>query len=233
MHSMVAVVTGGTGALGRVVVRRFLAGGVRVAIPTSPHHDAGRSAELFPTDHPFLARADLRSDAEVSAFVSRVKEEFGAIQYLVNIAGGYAGGKAIEEIAVETWDDMLETNLKTAFLMTRAVLPLMRVQKLGRIVNIAAMHAVLPSAGRAAYAVSKRGVVTLTESTHEEIRGSGITVNAIAPGTIATEQNRKSMPGADVSKWVSPEEIAELIWYLCSEQARSISGNTIRVFGAA
>jgi NAD(P)-dependent dehydrogenase (short-subunit alcohol dehydrogenase family) len=115
--------------------------------------------------------------------------------------------------------------------MCRAVLPTMRSQELGRIVNIASMHALSPKPNAAAYAVSKRGVVTLTEAIAEETKGSGITANAIAPSLILTEANKKSMPGSDFSRWVTPEEIADTIFFLCSDGARSISGNVIKVFG--
>jgi NAD(P)-dependent dehydrogenase (short-subunit alcohol dehydrogenase family) len=126
---------------------------------------------------------------------------------------------------------MMAMNLKTTFLMCRAALPAMRKQLFGRIVNIASVHALVPKANASAYAVSKRGVVTLTEAVAEETKGSGITANAIAPSMILTEANKHSMPTADFSKWVTPEEIADTIVFLCSDGARSISGNVIKVFG--
>ena len=126
---------------------------------------------------------------------------------------------------------MLEANLRTAFVMSGAVLPLMRAAHYGRIISIAAMAALSPSASRGPYAIAKRGVVTLTETIAEETKGSGITANAIAPGIIVTAANRASMPSADVSRWVTPEEIAALVLFLCSESARSISGNVLKVYG--
>jgi NAD(P)-dependent dehydrogenase (short-subunit alcohol dehydrogenase family) len=115
--------------------------------------------------------------------------------------------------------------------MSGAVLPLMRAAKRGRIISMAAMAALSPTAGRGAYAIAKRGVVTLTETIAEEVKGSGITANAIAPGIILTPANRASMPSADTSRWVTPEEIAALVLYLCSEDARSVSGNVLKVYG--
>ena len=127
---------------------------------------------------------------------------------------------------------MISLNTTTAFLMSRACIPGMRAKGYGRIINIAALPAVRPTAERAAYAVAKRGVVTLTEVLHQELKGSGITVNAIAPGILLTEANRRSMPGADTTRWVTPAEIAQLILFLCSDDARSISGNTVMVTGS-
>ena len=231
MHGKRAIVSGGAGALGRVVVNEFLAEGVSVAIPVTDAGIAKQSTGLFVPGRTLLAQADLRKEADVSRFLAKVIAEFRGVDYLVNVAGGYAGGNLIEETPVEEWDRMMELNLKIAFLLTRSVLPLMKKQRFGRIVNIAAMPAVLPSTKRVGYAVAKRGVVTLTEVAHEEVKGSGVTVNAIAPSIILTEANLKSMPEADKSKWVTPNEIAKLLLYLCSDDARSVSGNVIRIFG--
>jgi NAD(P)-dependent dehydrogenase (short-subunit alcohol dehydrogenase family) len=229
MAKRVAIVTGGTGGLGQTVVRDFLAGGVPVAIPVSS--GSGHGPEMFPGGQTFIRPADLRDETSVGKFLEAAQHEFGQIDYLVNIAGGYAGGAGIEEITLEEWEGMLDVNLKTAFLMTRGVLPIMKKRGFGRIINIAALPALLPSRNKAAYAVSKRGVVALTELTHEEVKGSGITVNAIAPGIIDTEANRKAMGEKDVARWVTPAEISRLIQYLCSDDARPVSGNIIRAFG--
>jgi NAD(P)-dependent dehydrogenase (short-subunit alcohol dehydrogenase family) len=175
--------------------------------------------------------ADLRREEDVNGFIRAVQKEFGRLDILVNVAGGYAGGNRVEETPVAEWDAMMEMNLKTTFLMCRGVIPLMK--GFGRIVNVAAMPALRPAARRGAYAVSKAGVVTLTEVIHQEVKGTGITVNAIAPSTLLTEANKASMPGADTSAWVPLAEVASLIGYLCSDEARSVSGNTIRIFGAA
>ncbi len=126
---------------------------------------------------------------------------------------------------------MLTANLKTAFLMCSAVLPFMRDAKHGRIISIAAMAALAPAASRGAYAIAKRGVITLTETIAEEVKGTGITANAIAPSIIVTPANRASMPAADVSRWVTPEEIAAIVLFLCSDDARSVSGNVLKVYG--
>jgi NAD(P)-dependent dehydrogenase (short-subunit alcohol dehydrogenase family) len=127
---------------------------------------------------------------------------------------------------------MMDLNLKSAFLCTREALKIMSRKGSGRIVNISAMAGLNPSAGRGAYCISKASVATLTRITAEEVKGTGITVNALAPSIIVTEANVRSSPGEDYSKWVKPEEVAELILYLCSEPARSINGAVIEVKGA-
>ncbi len=206
---------------------------VSVAIPVRSEKSlASLPLDLQPLKEKlFLHRADLTSEGETEEFVHAVVERFGRIDYLVATAGGYAGGKRVEDITHDEWEEQLSLNLTSLFLICRAVLPLMRERGFGRIVTITAMPALTSGAERAAYAVSKRGVVSLTEAIANEVKGTGITANAIAPSIILTEGNRASMPDADTSRWVTPDEIAKLVLFLCSPDARSLSGNAIKAFG--
>jgi NAD(P)-dependent dehydrogenase (short-subunit alcohol dehydrogenase family) len=232
LQNRVALVTGGTGALGRVIVSEFLASGHGVAVPTTPHERKSPPSLPFgATADVHVAEADLSEEGDVQEFVRGTLARFGRIDFLVNTAGGYAGGSPVEEVSLGEWERMMSLNLRTCFLMSRAALKIMRTSHWGRIINIAAMPALLPSTGKAAYAVSKRGVAALTEVIAEESKGSGVTCNAIAPSILLTESNVRSMPDADTSRWVTPEEIAKLVLFLCSDHARSISGNVLRVFG--
>jgi NAD(P)-dependent dehydrogenase (short-subunit alcohol dehydrogenase family) len=149
------------------------------------------------------------------------------VDVLVNAAGGYAGGSPLDQVTLEEWDSMVAVNLRTAFLMTRAVVGGMKARKFGRIVSIAAVAALAGGPRRIPYAVSKAGVVALTRDLASELKGTGVTANAIAPGVILTEANRRSMPQADTSSWVDPEEIASVIEFLCLRESRSISGNVL------
>ena len=220
-----AVVTGGAGALGSAVAHALLEIRVPVAIPMQKGHVAPQPAGVLG------AECDLRDEAQVKAFFGLAAAKQGETDLLVNIAGGFAGGKLIEETTARDLDAMLELNLCTAHLACREVLGGMKKRGFGRIVNVAAMPALHPTARRGSYAIAKRGVVTLTEVIAEETRGTGVTCNAIAPSIIDTPANRKSMPDADPSRWVGPGEIASLILFLCSDEARSISGNVIRIYG--
>ena len=226
MEMNTAIVTGGTGALGRVVASTMMNNGIRVAIPVRP---GSRGGALPPepergTGMMYWREADIGTESGAATFVRETAEQWGGVGILVNCAGGYAGGEKIGEVSSATFEEMLTANLRTAFLMSGAVLPLMRAAKRG-------MAALTPTAARGPYAIAKRGVVTLTETIAEEVKGSGITANAIAPGIILTQANRASMPSADTSRWVTPEEIAALVLYLCSEDARSVSGNVLKVYG--
>jgi NAD(P)-dependent dehydrogenase (short-subunit alcohol dehydrogenase family) len=127
---------------------------------------------------------------------------------------------------------MLSLNLRTAFLLARAVLPHMLKASWGRIVHISSKTAIAPRGKRAAYAVSKMGLITLTEVIAAEIKGSGVTANVILPSTIDTPANRASMPKADTSKWVPAQHIAATMRFLCSNAASSINGARISVYGA-
>ncbi|MBI5474330.1 MAG: SDR family oxidoreductase [Ignavibacteriae bacterium] len=227
-----AIITGGTGALGSVVAARFFDAGARICVPTFANSQGSLPERIVRSSEKCLLRkADLSKESDVKEFVSAVVEKFGTIDILANIAGGYAGGNAIADTPIGQWESMMDMNLKSAFLMSREVLKPMMAARAGRIVNIAAMPAFTSGAKKGAYAISKRGVAALTEILADETKGTGVTVNAIAPSIILTEDNKRSMPDADFEKWVPPDEIADLILFLCSEHGRSISGNVIKVFG--
>ncbi|MDH3252510.1 MAG: SDR family oxidoreductase [Ignavibacteria bacterium] len=228
-----AVITGGTGALGSVVATAFLDKGAHIAIP----YHSDRSLAAIPSgwtkapDQVMLMKADITLESDVQKFCAQAVERFGGIDYLLNIAGGYAGGSTIAETSLEEWERMLDLNLKTAFLMSRQVLPIMMGAHFGRIVNITSKQAVLPGAKAGAYAVAKRGIVTLTEILADEVKGTGITVNALAPSVILTDANRQAMNESDFSRWVSPEELTTLILHICSDESKSVNGNIVKVFG--
>ena len=226
-----AIITGGTGALGSVVIQKFALRGVNLALPVREASSLDYIARSYPANKLYVAVIDLEDESSVASLVRQAVGKFGRIDHLVNIVGGYAGGSPIDKVTLEEWERMMDVNLRTAFLACRAVLPVMRQHAYGRIVNIAAMPALMSGARKGPYAISKRAVISLTETIADETKGTGITANALAPSIILTEANKQSMPDADFSKWVTPEEIADLILYVCSEEARSVSGNVIKIYG--
>ncbi len=229
----VAIITGGTGSLGSALVKTFLDEGARVAVPIHRNRALGalERANAGSLERLVFVPADLASQKDVRHFVGKVLTEWRCVDVLIHAVGSYAGGKRVEEVTEEEWDRLNDVNLKSAFLMCNAVLPSMRERGFGRIVTVGAMHALRPTAKRGPYQISKRALLTLTETIAEEVKGSGITANAIVPSTILTPENVESMPDADTSKWVRPEEIALLAAFLCTVEAGSINGNAIKVYG--
>lgn len=222
-------VTGAFGSLGAAVVHAALATGAKVAAidkSAAPHAETAAAlagARLF-------GGVDLGNDADVSKTFAAIGAEFGGLDALVNIAGTFRW-ETVAEGSLATWDLLFNVNLRSAVAASHAALPLLLRSDAGRIVNIGAAGAVRAGKGMGAYAASKAGVFKLTEALAEELKDRNITVNAILPTTIDTPANRKDMPDADFSRWVRPEQIADVILFLLSDQAQAVTGALIPVAG--
>jgi NAD(P)-dependent dehydrogenase (short-subunit alcohol dehydrogenase family) len=232
LDGRVALITGGTGALGRVVSAAFVAAGAHVVVTYVADAELPGFEAAVPKQGRETAKVDLTSRADVDALVARVVATHGRVDVLLNLAGGFAPG-AIIDTDDRDLDRLFAMNVKTAFLCTRAVLPAMIRQKHGRVVNVSARPALAGGAGVSAYAITKAGVAALTRAVADEVREHGITVNAIAPSTIDTPANRAAMPKADPSRWVKPEEIAATLVFLASDAAAATSGAIIPIYARA
>lgn len=224
-----AVVTGGTGGLGAVVVRRFVDEGMNITISYHSVQELSRLPDRIQT-HITAVRADVTMESDVQQLFDAATSK-GPIDIVVNTVGGFVPGKAITDVTVGDWDSMMNLNLKSTFLCTREALRRMNGQTYGRIVNLSSMSGLNPVAGRSAYIISKSAVSLFTEIAALEQRGSGITVNAIAPSIIDTAANRQSMPDEDFTRWVKPDHLADIICYLCSQEAKDVTGTTIKAAG--
>jgi NAD(P)-dependent dehydrogenase (short-subunit alcohol dehydrogenase family) len=229
----VAIVTGVTGTLGHAVARAFRDAGAHLILVD---RSEGRLPQLFPDlaasdDHFLAASVDLTDPEAVTGMAEETHRRFGRIDILANIAGGYRAGTPVHETSLETWDFMLDLNARTVFIASRAVIPHMLERKSGKIVNVAARAALSGGARMAAYSASKSAVVRLTESMSAELKKSGINVNCILPGTIDTPDNREAMPNADHSRWVAPADLAQVILFLASDEARAVHGASVPVYG--
>jgi NAD(P)-dependent dehydrogenase (short-subunit alcohol dehydrogenase family) len=236
LSSKIAIVTGGTGGLGSAVVAELLSAGATVSVPMRDANelDALRQRLSLPADAPLSgAEVDLTDEAAVNAYMRRVASEHGGIDILVNIAGGFGGGKPVHEAGWAIWEEQLALNLKTAVLSCAGAIPHMLARGGGAIVNVGSRTATQAGKNTAAYAASKRAVLQLTEALAAELRDQNITANAILPSVIDTPANRKSMPNADHTRWVQPAEIAAVISFLVGPHARIISGAAIPVYGRA
>lgn len=229
----VVLVSGGTGALGSEVSLAFLKANASVAI-TYLHDDQTLKSKLGNLiKNAFLIKADLGQEEQVKKTISEIVKKFGRIDVLANVIGGYIAGKPVTEIDEKDWDTMMNMNLKTAFLTSKHVVAQMVKQSSGKVIHVAARAGLKGSGNDAAYVASKSGVIRLVESLAEEVRSKGINVNCVMPSIIDTLPNRKAMPNADFSKWVSTTAIAQVMLFLASDDSKSISGAAIPVYGLA
>lgn len=230
----VILITGATGALGAAIVDTFAQTEAHLALVAQSEQKVTSLANKsrLPTERLLALAADVTQADAVEALVETILARFGRLDALLNTVGGWSGGKPVEETPIEEWDRLMALNLRSAFLLSRAVLPAMLKAGWGRIVHISSKTAVSPQPKQAAYAASKMGLIALTETIAAEVKGSGITANVILPSILDTPANRAAMPKADTSKWVPPERIAALLRFLCSDEAASINGARIPVYGA-
>jgi NAD(P)-dependent dehydrogenase (short-subunit alcohol dehydrogenase family) len=224
MEGKIIVVTGASGALGKVVVATALAKGARVAAI-----DHAASAMKATADRIELGGVDLTDAGEAKKAIDAAASHFGKLDALVNIAGGFAF-ETTAEGDPKTWQRMYALNVLTALNASRSAVPHLSASGAGRIINVGAMGALQAGAGMGAYAASKAGVHRLTEALAAEWKGK-ITVNAVLPSTIDTAANRASMPNADFAKWVRPEELADVILFLASDAASAVTGALLPVNG--
>ncbi len=233
LSARAAVVTGATGNLGHTVVRVLLERGAHVAAPV---RDDAKATELRSAlgdlagtaDAPRLITetVDIADRAGMDAFVEHVMRAWGRLDILANLAGGFAAGSA-EDLAVieRLWDQ----NVRTTVNATAACMRPMRARGHGRIVTVSAYAALRGRRNGGAYAMAKSALVRWTEALAEEVRGEGITANCVLPTTIDHSVNRANMPKADPSTWVSAAELANVIAFLCSDEASGVTGAAIPV----
>lgn len=224
MQGKVLIVTGALGALGKVVAETALARGARVAgIDHAPSQISAMPERIE------IGGVDLSDAAQAKTAVEAAARHFGGLDVLVNIAGGFAF-ETVGDGDVKTWQRMHALNVLTALNASQAALPHLAASKAGRIVNIGAMGALQAGSGMGPYAASKAGVHRLTEALASEWKGK-VTVNAVLPSIIDTKANRADMPKADFAKWVTPQELAEVILFLASDAASGVTGALIPVGG--
>jgi NAD(P)-dependent dehydrogenase (short-subunit alcohol dehydrogenase family) len=228
--SKVVLITGASGNLGRAVAAAFARQQASLALLG---HGAARSpgpADPVGADVLHVA-ADLKEEAQVQAAVAAVVQRFGRIDVLCNIAGGFRMGDPVHETSDATWDLLMDLNARSILHTARAVVPHMLAAGQGCIVNVGAVGAGKGGATMGAYAASKSAVARLTESMSAELRERGIRVNCVLPGIIDTPENRAAMPKADPSRWVAPADLASVIAFLASDEARAVHGASIPVTG--
>jgi NAD(P)-dependent dehydrogenase (short-subunit alcohol dehydrogenase family) len=224
MHGKVIVITGASGALGKVVADTAIKRGARVAGIDHASVKIGTTPDRIE-----LGGVDL-SDAEQAAkAIGAAAAHFGRLDALVNIAGAFSF-ETVSEGNPKTWQHLYTINVLTALNASRAAIPHLVSSGTGRIINIGAMGALQAGAGMGPYAASKAGVHRLTEALAAELKGK-VTVNAVLPSTIDTPTNRRDMPKADFTTWVTADELANVILFLASDAASAVTGALLPVRG--
>ena len=227
----VVLITGGTGALGKTLTQRFISSGA-TTIATYLNDEKIEAIKGQNTINAELIKADVTREEQVIKLISTVVERFGHIDILVNSVGGYLGGKSVTELEEHEWDLMMNLNLKSAFLISKYVIPVMKSSGPGgKIVHISSKTGLKSEGHDSAYAASKSGLIRLVESISQETKELGINVNCILPSVIDTEANRRAMPKADFSRWVKTDDLTNVVFFLCSQEAKVITGAAIPTYG--
>ena len=229
----IVLVAGGTGGLGRAVSLAFAGEHAKTVVTFRNRQEFSRLQEAAGAGSTVIEghELDVTDEVAVAGLTSTIVAQHGRLDVLVNAVGGYAGGKALWEVEPRTLDQMLALNLSSGYILARAAAPVMIRQRSGAIVNVASRSAVAHGAGNGAYAASKAAAVALMDSLAADLKGTGVRVNSILPDIIDTEANRRAMPQADFANWPKPEDIARVVLFLCTDDAKLIHGAAIPVYG--
>jgi NAD(P)-dependent dehydrogenase (short-subunit alcohol dehydrogenase family) len=226
----VVMITGAAGNLGRAVAAAFGKADYRLVL-VDLSADGLRAAFGGDDADRLLAPTNLLESHEVENTVNLALDRFGRIDVLCNLAGGFRMGEAVHEMSDRTWDYLFDLNARTVMHAVRAVVPQMLERGSGKVVNVSAFSARKGVAQMGAYTASKAVVARLTEAMSDELRGRGINVNCVLPTIIDTPENRAAMPDADPAKWVAPDDLASVIRFLASDDARAVHGAAVPVSG--
>ncbi len=233
LQDRVAVVAGGTGALGRAIALAMLRSGATVIVTYQRRHEfdklaenAGALADRLTGEHVDVTNCDATANLALD-----LHAKFDRLDILVNAVGGYAGGKNVWETDPKTYTTQLALNLQAGFALAHGFLPVMVKQNLGWVVNVASRAGIVASPGSGVYAASKAGALALFRALADEVKPYQINVNSIVPSIFDTPANRAAMPTADFAGWPKPEQIADVVLFLCSDEGRIVHSAEVPVYG--
>jgi len=231
----VVLVAGGTGGLGRAVSLAFLNEGASVVVTYVVDQEFAdlKTAARGNESRLVGRKVDVTEEGAVEQLIKAILADHGRLDVLVNTVGGYAGGMKLWEADTNILDHMLSMNLHSGFVLSRAAARIMLLQGRGSIVNVVARAALDHPAGLGAYAASKAAALAMIDSLAADLKGTGVRANSILPSIIDTPANRSAMPDADFATWPKPEDIAHVILFLASDNAKVIHGAAIPVYGNA
>ncbi|WP_421936003.1 SDR family NAD(P)-dependent oxidoreductase [Phenylobacterium sp.] len=228
MAGRVIAITGAFGVLGQAVAKAAAGQGARLALI-----DFAKDAPVGLPSGPdvlVLGGVDLTDAVQSGAAMDAVADRFGGVDALLNIAGGFTW-ETLQDGSIASWPAMYRLNVLTAANACRAAVPHLKRSAAGRIVNVGSAAALKAAMGMGAYAAAKAGVHSLTQALAEELKGDGVTVNAVLPSIIDTPTNRADMPAADFAAWVAPDDLASVMLFLASEAAVAVTGALVPVTG--
>jgi NAD(P)-dependent dehydrogenase (short-subunit alcohol dehydrogenase family) len=218
------IITGANGGLGTFVTDKFLQAGDTVI---------GASRKIQQSDFPssnFVAvPTDFTDASSVQKMVQQTLDRVKRVDVVVHVVGAFAGGTPLHETDDKTWTQMRDQNLTSAYLLARAVIPHMRSAKAGRFIAVGSKAAEQPHPNIGAYVIFKSALVTFVKTLAMENASFGIAANIVLPGTMDTPANRAAMPNADPKTWVPPSDVADVIFWLASDQASQVNGAAIPV----
>ena len=225
----IVFITGGTGAFGSTLVKRFLGSGAKTIASFRNETEAAKLKSANP--HVEIIKLDISNEKEILKMLPILFGKFSKIDILVNTVGGYLGGKNITQLGEDEWEAMMNLNLKSAFLISKHVIPVMKSGNGGKIIHVSSRTGLKSDGYDSAYAASKAALIRFVESISQEFGEDKININCILPTTIDTEANRRAMPNANFSKWLSPEDLANVVLFLCSSDSKVINGAAIPTYG--
>lgn len=230
-----ALITGGTGGLGRAVTEAFLARGFRCVVPFREQAQAdalgSALADARAGGRLTLVRGDLFEPGSVAEVAETADAPQAPLHAVVNLVGGFDAPGPVREVPVERFEAQLRLNLRPTYLVCAAALPGMQARGSGAIVCVSSRAALRAFPGAAGYVTAKAAVLAFVDVLAAECTDSGVRVNAIVPGVIDTPANRAAQPDADFSRWATPAEVAHAIAFLCSDEASAIAGAHVPVYG--
>jgi NAD(P)-dependent dehydrogenase (short-subunit alcohol dehydrogenase family) len=233
-NDKVVIVTGATGNLGRACVQRFAQDGAKVVLVDRKADVAEQLAsELGLKDYLVAVVSDAGDPAAVEGMIAAVDQRYGQIDVLAHTIGGFDAGKPVHDAdSLAIYEKMMNMNVRPMYVLGGQVTRYMLEKgKGGKLVVVLAKSALKGSKNMGAYTASKAAAQRVVESMSAEVKDSGINVNGVAPSTIDTPLNRKDMPNADFSKWVTPAQLADTIAFLASDAASALHGTTLEVYG--
>jgi NAD(P)-dependent dehydrogenase (short-subunit alcohol dehydrogenase family) len=233
IENRVAVIAGATGGLGSVAAKRLAEEGARLALlGTSAERLEHLATELsLPPDRYLTVASDLTAPGAAQAAADAVMTKFGRAEVLLNVVGGWAGGKSLVEVPADEMANMLNQHLWTTFYLAQAFVPHLTANKWGRVVTVSSPFASNPAANGAPYAAAKAAQEALIIGLAKEVAGSGVTANVLQVRAIDTNHERDRERTSKNASWTTPEEIVAAVLYLCSDEARVVNGARIPLYG--